>query len=225
MSKMKSLMFGLIAALLMTLAACDTATAPEKPIDTEAPQDQKDPFWYECNKFVSANLPRQKPGDYRIVYSLDNQGRPVDVRLPRLGTGSGGNRQPNCQGKVGNLFEEPKVFDDLNGGHLIGDQFGGWGGRVNLVAQDATLNQTGPWAQIEAQAAKCSYSANIQMTGLAIYFPRNASIEPDQMQLIFLDNSTKESKGAKFDNVADGGPNGASQATKVINWLESKGCS
>lgn len=86
---------------------------------------------------------------------IDDKGRP-DWAMKMFGsyeTPETGNRNDYCQRRVGNMG----VPDD-EGGHLIADVLGGYGGRENLAPQNGELNR-GPWKEIERVVRKCSAAA------------------------------------------------------------------
>ena len=221
MSKVKALMLGLLAALLMTLAACDTATAPEDsaPIDVEAPGDAND-FWETCEEFTQFG---GQNGDRNgIRYRYDDQGRSFQATLsPVKGGGRGGNRLTNgCQSFVGNLFG-PGSQPSYAGGHLIADSLGGWGGRVNLAPQATLLNASGgKWAKMEAAARKCRERNNIAMTVTVNYGGNNNSI-PESWTVAFTKMDTNKGVNETFAN-DDNGSGG--NLNNLTGWLSDNGC-
>jgi predicted ribonuclease toxin of YeeF-YezG toxin-antitoxin module len=83
-------------------------------------------------------------------YKTDAQGRIIQVE-GQLQNQKGG-RSPYSQRTVGN--GDGRLPGD-QGGHLIGDQFGGAGGKENLVPMDAGVNNyhKGKWGQMEKRWA------------------------------------------------------------------------
>ena len=98
---------------------------------------------------------RLKPNqDYDVNgynYKTDNNGRIKEVE-GELKLEKGG-RSPYAQRTVGK--SDGRLTDD-QGGHLIGDQFGGAGGKENLVPMDAQVNNyhKGEWGQMEKNWAE-----------------------------------------------------------------------
>ena len=74
---------------------------------------------------------------------IDSRGRPLTA-FKSLGPIVTASRKTTCQRNVGNWASPASSYD---GGHLIGSQLGGWGGRANLVPQHYTFNR-GNWKRI-----------------------------------------------------------------------------
>ena len=70
------------------------------------------------------------------------------------------------QAKIGNLFGPAGSQPNLNGGHLIGTRFGGYGGRANVVPQNAEFNQ-----EVWNWSEKLLY-------GCTVHGPRSVWIKP-----------------------------------------------
>lgn len=109
-------------------------------------------------EFVNKNgkrVKRLKPNqEYEVngyKYKTDAQGRISEVE-GGLKLEKGG-RSPSAQRSVGK--NDGRLTND-QGGHLIGDQFGGAGGRENLVPMDADVNNyhKGEWGQMEKNWAE-----------------------------------------------------------------------
>jgi hypothetical protein len=82
-------------------------------------------------------------------YFIDSSGRPSRAYsfLPPIAAEA---RMTTCQTKVGQWGDLEDPGNDFDGGHLLGR----WGGRANMVPQDANFN-TGTWAALENQMADC----------------------------------------------------------------------
>lgn len=231
MTKLKGLMFGLIAALLMTLAACDSVstTTPENEpaLTTQAPGRA---FWNSCPEFLS-NFAGEDGTHNGVTYKLDDQGRPefaygrLNQNRPRS------QRQEYCQtDRVGNLWKNKRQRSpNTAGGHLFAIRLGGWGGRVNMAPQDAKFNNSN-WKSIENRAAKCRWNDNIQMN-VFISYPNNNTAVPDSWGVRFDKGSTAGSdfKIAVFGNGnngrgGDAGDNPWQLRNEVVNWLKKQGC-
>jgi len=99
--------------------------------------------------------------EYKIngyTYKTDAQGRVVSVEgelKPKYRDADGNalsNRNTAAQRNIG--VGDGRLSTD-HGGHIIGDQFDGTGGRVNLVPMDAKVNGPGgKWAKMEQEWAR-----------------------------------------------------------------------
>ncbi|MFM2419691.1 MAG: hypothetical protein RL385_4414, partial [Pseudomonadota bacterium] len=89
------------------------------------------------------------------AYFIDALGRPAAARafLPPIAADDA--RDSACQLQVGRWGDALLPSEDFDGGHLIGHQLGGFGGRANLVPQAASFNR-GNWAQLENALASCA---------------------------------------------------------------------
>jgi len=149
---------------------------------------------------------------------IDSNGRPL-TSFKSLGPITTAARQTTCQTNVGNWGA---AGDDYDGGHMIGSQLGGWGGRANLVPQQYNFNR-GNWVKIENKLALCG-----RLGSGAVEF----HVDVDYSSSTTLTPSAFHAdvkiagvwKAADFTNAAYGGPNGSTQATSMVSWLNSKGC-
>jgi hypothetical protein len=133
-------------------------------------------------------------------------------------------RIETCQGNVGTWGDEEDESNDYDGGHMIGSQLGGYGGRVNLVPQDLNFNR-GNWLQIENKAAKCSALPDERI----FYYVRTeygdeTSLVPTTMSLTLENRDTGDSVSFTFENVDGGGPEGTDQRTQAVDFLDAQGC-
>jgi hypothetical protein len=140
---------------------------------------------------------------------------PPIVEAPRISS---------CQAAVGRWGDDEEPSNDYDGGHMIGSQLGGYGGRVNLVPQDLNFNR-GNWAQIENKAADCSVLPEERI----FYYVRSdyddtISLVPTTMSLILENRDTDDSVSFTFENVDSGGPDGTVQRIEAVNFLEDQGC-
>jgi hypothetical protein len=129
-----------------------------------------------------------------------------------------------CQGNVGRWGDSEDESNDYDGGHMVGSQLGGYGGRVNLVPQDANFNR-GNWVQIENTAAKCGALPDERI----FYYVRaeyddETSLVPKTMSLTLENRDTEESVSFTFKNVDGGGPEGTEQRTQAVEFLKAQGC-
>ena len=149
---------------------------------------------------------------------IDSRGRPATA-FKSLGPVTTAARQTTCQTNVGNWASPASSFD---GGHLIGSQLGGWGGRANLVPQQYNFNR-GNWKRIEDAVAKCSRlgSGAIEYH-VDVDYSNSTTLTPSQFHADIKIGGVW--KSADFTNTAGGGSSGTSQATSMVSWLQGKGC-
>ncbi len=105
---------------------------------------------------------------------IDSRGRPLTA-YKTLGPITTAARQETCQANVGNWGAAGNTYD---GGHLIGSQLGGWGGRANLVPQQYNFNR-GNWVKIENQLALCGRLGNgAVMYQVDVDYPSSTTLTP-----------------------------------------------
>ena len=149
---------------------------------------------------------------------IDSRGRPATA-YKTLGPVVAAARQTTCQTTVGNWGSPSSSFD---GGHMIGSQLGGWGGRANLVPQHYNFNR-GNWLRIENQLALCGRLGSGAVEFHAdVDYPSSSALTPSQFHADVRIGGVW--KSADFTNTSSGGTNGTSQATSMVTWLQSKGC-
>lgn len=149
---------------------------------------------------------------------IDSRGRPATA-YKTLGPVVAAPRQTTCQTTVGNWGSPSSSYD---GGHMIGSQLGGWGGRANLVPQQYNFNR-GNWARIENKLVTCGRlgSGAVQFH-VDVDYPSSSALMPSQFHADVQIGGVW--KSADFTNTSGGGSNGTTQATSMISWLQSKGC-
>lgn len=149
---------------------------------------------------------------------IDSRGRPATA-FKSLGPIVTAARQTTCQTNVGN-WGSPAA--DYDGGHLIGSQLGGWGGRANLVPQHYNFNR-GNWARIENKLATCGRLGNGAVEyHVDVDYPSSTALVPSQFHADVKIGGVW--KAADFLNTMNGGTNGKAQADGMISWLNSRGC-
>jgi DNA/RNA non-specific endonuclease len=159
-------------------------------------------------------------GEY---FFIDGSGRPHRAYkyLPLI---TAAPRQDTCQTNVGQWGDAENPNNDYDGGHLIGSQLGGWGGRANLVPQDANFNR-GNWAQLENKMALC---AGLPSGRLRYYiganYPNTTTLIPNNMTMEIRNQSTGASVTMSFSNVDYGGTNGTTERNRGTTWLSGQGC-
>ncbi|WP_241758371.1 DNA/RNA non-specific endonuclease [Myxococcus landrumensis] len=177
----------------------------------------------DCPKYFPASdrsIWHNFDGEY---YFIDSAGRPNRaykdlppiVAAPRVST---------CQTNVGQWGDAENPSNDYDGGHLIGSQLGGWGGRANLVPQDANFNR-GNWVALENAMADCGSlpSGRMRYT-LGANYPNSTTLIPNTMTMEIQNQSSGASVSLSFTNTDGGGSNGASERARGVNWLTSQGC-
>lgn len=159
-------------------------------------------------------------GEY---YYIDSSGRPnkAYADLPPIKAEA---RQDSCQTSIGQWGDAENPSNDYDGGHLIGSQLGGWGGRANIVPQDANFNR-GNWAQLENKMAKCGVLATGAMRySIDVGYPSSTVLVPSSFTMTI----TRQSNGAKitlrFTNVDGGGSNGTAERLRGTDFLTANGC-
>ena len=177
----------------------------------------------DCSKYFPSgdrNKWHNFDGEY---YFIDSAGRPNRAYkdLPPISAAA---RVDSCQTSVGQWGDAENPSNDYDGGHLIGSQLGGWGGRANLVPQDANFNR-GNWVQLENKMATCGKlpSGRLRYT-LGANYPNSTALVPNTMTMEIRNQSTGATVSMSFSNVDYGGSNGTNERTKGVNWLTSQGC-
>ena len=149
---------------------------------------------------------------------VDSRGRPATA-LKSLGPVTAAPRQTTCQTTVGN-WATPAA--DYDGGHMIGSQLGGWGGRANLVPQHYNFNR-GNWKRVEDALARCSRlgSGRVEVH-VDVDYSDASTLTPSQFHADVKIGGVW--KSADFVNTPGGGASGLSEATGMVSWLQGQGC-
>ena len=136
----------------------------------------------DCPKYFPSgdrNIWFNFDGEY---YLIDGSGRPSRAYkyLPPI---SAAPRIDSCQLNVGQWGDAENPSNDYDGGHLIGSQLGGWGGRANLVPQDANFNR-GNWVTLENKMATCGGlpSGRIRYY-IGANYPNSTALIPNNMTM------------------------------------------
>lgn len=149
---------------------------------------------------------------------IDSRGRPA-TSFKALGPVVAAPRQTTCQTAVGNWGSPASSFD---GGHMIGSQLGGWGGRANVVPQHFNFNR-GNWLKVENALAKCGrLGTNAVEYHVDVDYPSTTALTPSQFHADVKIGGVW--KSADFTNVSGGGPNGTASANAMVSWLQARGC-
>lgn len=156
-------------------------------------------------------------------YYIDGSGRPYRAYayLPPIAAAP---RKDTCQGNVGKWGDAENPSNDYDGGHMIGSQLGGWGGRANLVPQDANFNR-GNWVALENKMATCgSLPSGRLRYYIGANYPNSSALIPNNMTMEITNRSTGSSVSMSFANTDGGGSNGTSEKNRGVSWLSSQGC-
>lgn len=177
----------------------------------------------DCPKYFPSsdrNIWHHVSGEY---YFIEGSGRPsrAYADLPPIAADV---RNDSCQASVGQWGDAENPSNDYDGGHLIGNQLGGYGKRANLVPQDANFNR-GNWAVLENKMAKCAALPNGRMRyTIGANYPNGTALIPNNMTMTIKNNSSGASVSLSFSNTDYGGSNGTSQKNTGVNWLTGQGC-
>lgn len=156
-------------------------------------------------------------------YFIDGTGRPNRAYkdLPPIAKEA---RITSCQSKIGRWGDAEDPSNDYDGGHLIGAQLGGWGGRANIVPQDANFNQ-GRWVQLESKMAKCGAlpDARLRYT-ITVSYANTTNLVPARFEMSITNRVTSSNVTMQFLNQDGGGPNGASESSRGMTFLTANGC-
>ncbi|WP_437586378.1 DNA/RNA non-specific endonuclease [Sorangium sp. So ce1000] len=156
-------------------------------------------------------------------YYIDGSGRPYRAYayLPPIAAAP---RKDTCQGNVGRWGDAENPSNDYDGGHMIGSQLGGWGGRANLVPQDANFNR-GNWVGLENKMALCASLPSGRMRYyIGANYPNSSALIPNTMTMEITNRSTGSSVSMSFANTDGGGSNGTSEKNRGVSWLDGQGC-
>lgn len=156
-------------------------------------------------------------------YFIDGSGRPsrAYADLPPIVAAA---RISSCQTSIGQWGDAENPSNDYDGGHLIGSQLGGWGGRANIVPQDANFNR-GNWVQLENAMARCGrLPAGRMRYSVSVGYPNSSALVPSSFGMVITNRSTSSSVTLSFSNVDGGGSNGTATRQRGVSFLTSNGC-
>lgn len=114
-------------------------------------------------------------------YKTDEHGRIIDAK-GKLTKDAKGGRNKYAQRTVGK--GDGRLAED-HGGHLIGDQFGGAGGKENMVPMDRSVNNyhKGKWGQMEKKWSKAIDEGKpVEINVKPIY--TDASARPSSFKIV-----------------------------------------
>jgi hypothetical protein len=156
-------------------------------------------------------------------YYIDDSGRP-SLAYKDLPPVVAAPRLESCQTAIGQWGDVENPKNDYDGGHLIGSQLGGWGGRANIVPQNANFNR-GNWAQIENKMAGCGKLPSGQLRySIRAEYPNSSALVPSALAMEITNQSTNDSIILSFQNVDSGGKSGKIERKKAVAWLSDQGC-
>lgn len=177
----------------------------------------------DCPKYFPSgdrNVWHNFDGEY---YLIDGSGRPSRAYkyLPPISAAA---RIDSCQLNVGQWGDAENPGNDYDGGHMIGSQLGGWGGRANLVPQDANFNR-GNWVTLENKMATCGSlpSGRIRYY-IGANYPNSTALIPNNMTMELRNQSTGSYVSLSFQNVDYGGSNGTNEKNRGVTFLTNQGC-
>jgi DNA/RNA non-specific endonuclease len=157
------------------------------------------------------------------LYFIDTSGRPsrAYADLPPIAAQA---RINACQTSIGQWGDAENPSNDYDGGHLIGSQLGGWGGRANIVPQDANFNR-GNWAQLENAMARCGNLPNGRLRyAINLGYGSSSALVPTTFGMVITNRSTSSSVTMSFSNVDGGGSSGTTTRQRGVSFLTSNGC-
>jgi len=178
----------------------------------------------DCPKYFPSsdrNVWHSFDGEY---FFIDSSGRPHRAYkyLPKIIAAP---RLESCQTNVGQWGDAENPSNDYDGGHLIGSQLGGWGGRANLVPQDANFNR-GNWLQLENKMANCGSLPDGRLRYyIGANYSNSTKLVPSTMTMEIRNQSSGSSVYMSFTNVDYGGSSGTSERNRGVTWLTGQGCS
>lgn len=156
-------------------------------------------------------------------YFIDTSGRPsrAYADLPPIVAAA---RISSCQTSIGQWGDAEVSSNDYDGGHLIGSQLGGWGGRANIVPQDANFNR-GNWVQLENAMARCGrLPAGRMRYSVSVGYPNSSALVPSSFGMVITNRSTSSSVTMSFSNTDGGGSSGTATRQRGVSFLTSNGC-
>ncbi len=186
---------------------------------------------HEVTAALISDCPKYFPsGDRNVWHNFDGEyfyiegyGRPSRAYkyLPPIVAAP---RIDSCQLNVGQWGDAENPSNDYDGGHLIGSQLGGWGGRANLVPQDANFNR-GNWATLENKMAKCGSLPSGQLRYfISADYPNATALVPNTLGMQITNQSSGSSVTLSFVNTDYGGSNGTNEKNRGITFLTNQGC-
>ncbi|QXJ25791.1 DNA/RNA non-specific endonuclease [Actinomadura graeca] len=185
----------LIPAAAFTIPALNTASASDgrpRPSATTTP-DPCPKFLDKKNDSYSYTI---KPSTF--TFRTDAQGRPVSATADPLKHLAA--KRGTCQGIVGG-WGEPKHDSKghpikWDGGHLVGNQFGGRDERYNLIPQRQSVNR-GVYKNYETYAGYCVSKKSVSVRALTVTltYPADVTnVTPTQFALNLAMTNTKTNK-------------------------------
>lgn len=156
-------------------------------------------------------------------YYIDSAGRPNRAYedLPPIASAP---RITSCQTKIGQWGDAEDPRNDYDGGHLIGAQLGGWGGRANIVPQNANFNR-GRWVELENKMADCGNLPGARLRySIAVSYANTRNLVPSNFEMSIRNRATNDSVTLRYLNQDGGGPNGATENARGLAFLSANGC-
>lgn len=134
-----------------------------------------------------------------------------------------GDQRTSCQTTVGTWG----IAGDV-GGHMIADNFGGYGGRANLYPQNGNFNRS-TWAVFENGVRRCLNTGfPLSPLGLRVtlkYPSPFYGVRPSEVTgEVRLLGRLSAAASATFENAPGGGPYGQARASLYVSKLRALGC-
>ncbi len=156
-------------------------------------------------------------------YFVDRSGRPARAyaSLPRSEDEA---RNQACQAKVGRFGGAEDPGTRYDGGHLIGNQLGGYGERANLVPQELNFNR-GNWKALEDRVARCaSLPKGSILYLITVSYESSSTVVPDEFRMRIVNTEADQTIDVEFENAANGGATGTEEKNAAVDTLKSWGC-
>lgn len=126
-------------------------------------------------------------------WTTDNFGRPYIVKMKANNGISLGGREDGHIGRVKNFKTDYDVngepmkatgnkYDDI-AGHMAPDSWGGTSCGINIVPQNATMNNSGLWKSSERQGLNLAKQGNAVERTIEIKYPDNLSQRPSSFKI------------------------------------------
>jgi hypothetical protein len=213
-----------LLALAPLVGACGGRRLAVRAAPAWTPSGSKDPTLAAC----PAHFAAEARGTWHVLggqaYFIDAVGRPAAARASLPPIAADDARDSACQVQVGRWGDALLPSEDFDGGHLIGYQLGGFGGRANLVPQAASFNR-GNWAQLENALATCAALEPGRIVLLVqAHYQDEAALVPFALSMTLRDTADDDAVVLTFENAARGGEHGAALRLQGLLWLRARGC-
>lgn len=158
-------------------------------------------------------------------YFIDAVGRPSEVEALVPPFDEDG-RIESCQTEVGHWGRDVGSGSVYHGGHMLGCQLGGWGGRANMVPLVGSF-KTGNWLQLENAIHDCGndLTPGRLRVRVKVGYVDATTLIPDEMSITMTDTlDGGDTVTITFQNERGGGPGGTEERLRGVEWLRALGC-